>query len=109
MRMTAVVWLLVASLTAQGIFLPSAGRDRPVSSGRQNEEESSPRQQPVQEEVGEEMGLDAPRPARFASSSRGSKAFNSLSPCHRPASYGRGFHRPAEMIRRNGVGSLLRC
>jgi hypothetical protein len=80
-----------------------------ASAGQQAEEESDSRQSPLEEELDEELGLDASRQPRLAPSCRSwQEPFAEV--IHRRSAVGaRRSGLTSEMARRNGVGSLLRC
>jgi len=104
-----LVWVLVASVAAQGLLTPSAGRDWLAQTGEQSEEESDSRQLPVEEELDEELALDASRPTRVAVPSGGCHISLTVVLHRRSAASKRGNGLSPEMARRNGVGSVLRC
>jgi hypothetical protein len=106
---TALVWLLVASVAAQGLLAPAAARDWLAQTGQRSEEESDSRQPPVEEELDEELALEASRPTRIAAPSCGCQGPLAVVLHRRSAPSKRGHGLFAEMARRNGVGSVLRC
>src|SRR5262245_13805800 len=108
-RAAALIWLVMASVAIQGLLAPSAGRDWLAQACQQTEEESDSRQPPVEEELDEDLALDGSRQARFAGALGGWHNSHPVFVLRRaaPSQRSNGFF--AEMARRNGVGSLLRC
>src|SRR5687767_15448378 len=103
-----LVWLLVASISAHSALTPSAGRDWMVSAQSYAEEESDSREGPGEEEFAGQIATGQSREQREHQTTDRMPARRGMS--QRPSSpSAHCTHRPVEMARQIGIGSLLRC
>jgi hypothetical protein len=106
-----LVWLLCGAISAQSFLLPQPGAlARFSESQRQSEEESDPVESPCEEQQGQLFAAPSSRDRSLHSIQRGLHVAQSATRgCLAAGRSHASLSRPAEMIRRNGVGATLRC